>query len=200
MEINNQTSERFSIFPRGWWDEKDQKAKPQQRQQQTQTVEWVYEYITSTRAKRATEELRHMEAAGASDEQLRDYKLLNFEYATFSGVFRYRRAAFIVSRTPFLTIDIDDLSSYDEARRLQQQLVGDPELQTVLCFVSPKGRGVKWVVRLPRWTDGLVFRRQYDMVRSYVGFTYGVDADKSGSDICRACFLPWDPECYIGKP
>ena len=52
------SNERFSIFPCGWWDEAEQKAKPQQRQQQTQTISWVYEYIISERARKATEELR----------------------------------------------------------------------------------------------------------------------------------------------
>ena len=123
---------RFSIFPCGWWDEEEQKAKPQQRQQQTQTIAWAYEYIISTCAQKATEDLWQMMLDGASDQALRDFKVLNFEYATFSGVFRYRRANFIVTRTPFLTIDIDHLSSTDEARELQQRFILDHELETVL--------------------------------------------------------------------
>lgn len=194
-EIN--ISERFSIYPCGWWDEEEQKAKPQQRQQQTQTIAWAYEYITSTRAEGVTEKLRGMMLKGATDQQLRDYKVLNFEYATFSGVFRYRRANYIASRTPFLTIDIDHLSSTEEARELQQRFIQDRELETVLCFLSPKGLGLKWVVCLPGWTDGLPFKQQFDAVRNYVGFEYGHDPDKSGSDICRACFLPYDPLCYV---
>lgn len=192
-------SERFSIFPCGWWDEEEQKAKPQQRQQQTQTIAWAYEYITSTCAQKATNELRQMMQDGASDQALRDFKVLNFEYATFSGVFRYRRANLIVSRTSFLTIDIDHLSSTDEARELQQRFVIDRELETALCFLSPKGLGLKWIVRLPHWTDGLPFKQQFAAVRNYVGFEYGHDPDKSGSDICRSCFLPFDPDCFINE-
>ena len=192
-------SERFSIYPCGWWDEEEQKAKPQQRQQQTQTIAWAYEYITSTCAQKATEDLRQMMLDGASDQALRDFKVLNFEYATFSGVFRYRRANFIVTRTPFLTIDIDHLSSTDEARELQQRFLLDRELETVLCFLSPKALGLKWIVRLPRWTDGLKFKQQFDAVRNYVGFEYVHDPDKIGSDICRSCFLPYDPHCYVNE-
>ena len=34
-------------------------------------------------------------------------------------------------------------------------------------------------------------------MQQHVAFHYGIAIDKSGSDICRACFLPHDPECYI---
>ena len=193
---SDMTNCRFSIFPCGWWDEAEQKAKPQQRPQQTQTIRWVYEYIISERARRATEELRAM-APTATRQQKQDFKALNFEYATFSGIFSYRNARSLVARTPFLTIDIDDLGSTEEAREVQRLLCQDANVETALCFVSPKGLGVKWVVSLPEWTLGLPFREQYEQMRRYVGFHYGYDPDKSGSDVCRACYLPWDVECYI---
>ena len=56
---------------------------------------------------------------------------------------------------------------------------------------------MKWIVTLPDWTEGLPFREQFERVRRYVGFNYGLDPDKSGSDVCRACYLPWDDECFI---
>ena len=187
---------RFSIFPCGYWDERQKKAMPQQRQQQTQTIKWVAEYITSERARRVTEEFRAM-ARTATKEERRNFKILNFEYATFSGIFYRRRAKDIVSQTPFMTIDIDDLSSMDEAREVQHKLCQDTRVETVLCFVSPSGVGVKWIVTLPEWTDGLPFKEQFDRMRMYVEFNYGFVVDKSGSDVCRACFLPWDNECFI---
>ena len=190
------TNERFSIFPTGWWDEVKQKATPRQRPQQTQTISWVYDYIISERARKATEDFRAM-APNASREEKQTFKTLNFEYATFSGIFSYRNARSLVSRTPFLTIDIDHLNSEKETKELKRILVHDQRIETALCFVSPSGRGIKWIVRLPEWTVGLSFKEQFEQVRQYVGFTYGVDPDKSGSDVCRACFLPYDFECFI---
>lgn len=187
---------RFSIFPCGYWDERQKKAMPQQRQQQTQTIKWVAEYITSERARRVTEEFRAM-ATTATKEQKSDYKVLNFEYATFSGVFDYRKAKNIKSSTPFMTIDIDDLSSLAEAREVQRKLCRDTRFETVLCFVSPSGLGVKWIVMLPERMSALPFKERFDRLRMYVEFNYGFVVDKSGSDVCRACFLPWDNECFI---
>ncbi len=191
-----QNNEKFSIFPMGYWNFTQQKAVPNQKPKQTQTIGWVGEYITSERARWATQELRKM-ASTATREKKQEFKVLHFEYATFSGIFSYRNARSLVERTPFLTLDIDDLGSTEEAREVQRLLCADTNIETALCFVSPKGLGVKWIVRLPEWTEGLVFRDQFERMRRYVGFNYGIDPDKSGSDVCRACYLPWDEQCYI---
>ena len=188
--------ERFSIFPCGWWDEAGQKAKPQQRPQQTQTIEWVYEYILSSRGRWATEELRRI-LPTATRQQKQDFKALHFEYATFSGTFSYRNARSLIARTPFITLDIDGLASTNEARDVQHALCADTHIETALCFVSPSGNGLKWIVRLPECMQDKPFREQFDMMRDYVGFNYGYDPDPSGSDVCRACYLPWDDQCYI---
>ncbi len=189
-------NERFSIFPSGWWDEAKQEVKPRQHPQQTQDIGWVYNYIISERARGATEELRAM-LPTATREQKQKFKALRFEYATFSGIFTYRNARSLVERTPFLTIDIDGLTSMEKARNVQHILSQDRNVETALCFVSPSGLGVKWIVRLPGWTEGLPFREQFERMRRYVNFNYGLDSDKSGSDVCRACYLGWDPECII---
>lgn len=189
---------RFSIFPSGWWDPANQVVKPRQRPQQTQEITWVYNYIKSERARWATETLRAM-LPTATRQQKQDFKALHFEYATFSGVFSYRNARSLVVRSPYLTLDIDDLGSLEESRELQQELVHDSQVETALCFVSPGGLGVKWVVELPEWTQGLPFKEQFEALRRYTGFHYGYDPDKSGSDVCRACYLPWDDQCFINQ-
>jgi hypothetical protein len=122
---------------------------------------------------------------------------LNFECATFNGIFSYRNARSIVTPSPFMVIDIDDLNSTEEARKVQQALISDDKVETALCFVSPKGRGVKWVVRLPEWAQHDDFKQSFLTMQQHVGFHYGIAIDNSGSDVCRACFLPYDPECYI---
>ena len=188
-------NDQFSIFPKGYRNQKGQ-AVLATRPQQAQDIAWAYDYITSVRAQWATETLRSM-LATATKEELSDFKKLNFECATFNGTFSYRSARNIVTRSPFMVIDIDDLSSTEEARRVQQLLVSDDKVETALCFVSPKGHGVKWVVRLPEWARHDDFKLSFQAMQQHVGFHYGIAIDKSGSDVCRACFLPYDPACYI---
>ncbi len=197
MNIEQSTQNlRFSIFPSGWWDVKNQVVKPRQRPQQTQTIAWVFNYIISERARWATETLRAM-LPTATRQEKQDFKALHLEYATFSGIFSYRNACSLVVRSPYIVLDIDHLSSLDEARALQQSLIHDSQVETALCFVSPTGLGLKWVVELPEWTQGLPFKQQFESLRRYTGFHYGIDPDKSGSDVCRACYLPFDNQCYI---
>ena len=191
-------SSRFSIFPTGWKDEANNKVVPRQNPQQTQTIDWVYEYIISDRARWATMQLREI-APTATREETQDFKVLNFMYATFSGIFTYRRANRLVRRSPFITIDIDHLNSLDQARRVRDRLIADKMVETALCFISPSGQGVKWIVSLPEWTEGLPFKKQFDSVQKHVEFQYGIVVDSPGSDVCRACFLPWDPECYVNE-
>lgn len=192
-EISN---ERFSLFPSGWRRE-DGTAKMHQRPQQTATIGYCYHWITSPLcAAQQTIGYRAM-LPTATREQKSDFKILNFQYATFSGIFYYRDATCLVARSPFLTIDIDHLTSTQEAEELRKMLSEDKEVVTALCFVSPSGLGVKWILELPEWTEGLPFKDQFDTMRNYLCFHYGLDADPSGSDVCRACFLGYDPDCYV---
>ena len=172
---------------------------PQNKPLETQTIKWVGEYIKSERAREATQLLRDLMAQETSEaeQKERELKVLSFMYATFSGVFSYRKTDGLLMRSPFICLDFDDLASLDEAKSLREQLSADSHIETELCFVSPRGRGVKWVVTLPERTLGMTFKEQFDFMRDLVGFNYGIEVDKTGSDVSRACFLPYDPECYI---
>lgn len=190
-------NKRFSIFSKGYRN-KQGTAVMSTNPQQEQTVSWVYEYIISERARWATVEFRKI-APKATREEKQAFKALNFEYATFSGIFSYRNARSLVVRSPYLTIDIDHLKTYEETQKLKWQLINDKRIETALCFVSPSGLGLKWIISLPECSLNLPFKEQFEQMRRYVGFTYGIDPDNSGSDVCRACFLPYDLNCYVNS-
>ena len=190
------SNELFTLFGKGYWSEKAQKYVPSTKPLMNVDVSWVGNYIISVRAKAQTLELREMMGT-ASDQQLRDYKLLQFDAVAAAGVFSYGNAAGLVVRSPYLVIDVDDLSSTDEAREIQQTLINDKEVVTALCFVSPKGRGLKWWAELPKWCMNMTFSEQYAALSRYIGYTYGIQADSTGSNVNRLCFLPYDPLCYI---
>ncbi|MDE7457017.1 MAG: hypothetical protein K2M96_09995 [Prevotella sp.] len=193
MEIKS--NEWFSVFSKGYQNKKGQ-AVLAVRPQQTQTIGWVGNYIKSERARWATETLRSMVGQATKDE-LAEFKKLNFETATFNGIFSYRNARSLMAQSPFMVLDIDDLASYEEAQRVKHLLVSDPWVETALCFISPKGMGVKWVVRVPQWAQNCDFKKAFTKLQQHVGFEHGIVVDCSGSDICRACFLPYDSTCYI---
>lgn len=187
----------FSFFGRGYQNKKS-KWVLQTKPQGTMSITQVYEFIISDCAREATMRLRAM-LQTTTKEQRQDYKKANFTFVTFSGSFLYRNATSLIMRTPYMVLDIDDLSSIDEARDVQYALCADTQIETALCFVSPSGLGVKWVLELPEWTQGLPFLSQWYKLRNHLAFHYGLKADPSGKDVNRACYLPWDNECFINN-
>lgn len=201
-----QTSDVFTFFGKGHYSKIAGKCVPSVDPQESVNIEWVYDYIKSECARWATEELRRMfqtleeqteEQKRIKEKKLRDFKLLQFDAVAFAGTFHYGSANGIDVRTNFIALDIDDLVSTEEARRVQQLLIADEEVETVLCFVSPKGHGVKWVVEIPEWCQGFDFSEQYLTLCRHIGCKTGLLADLTCSNVNRLCFLPYDPECFI---
>lgn len=186
----------FTLFGKGHWSENEQKYVPSTKPLMNVDIPWVGSYIISERAKHQTSELRQMMGT-ATEQQLRDYKLLQFDAVAAAGIFSYGNASGLTIRSPYIVLDIDDLESTEVAREIQQTLIADKNIETALCFVSPKGLGVKWWVELPEWCQNMNFREQYATLSRYMGYEYGILADSSGSNVNRLCFLPYDPLCYI---
>lgn len=188
----------FTFFGKGYWSKKAGKWVPSTTPLQTVDIAWTGEYIKSVRAKYQTEELRRIMPT-ASDQELRDYKLREFDAVAAAGTFNHGSAAGLIERSPYIVIDIDDLATMQEAREIQQTLINDKEVVTALCFVSPKGRGLKWWVEMPCWCIGLTFAEQYAALSRYLGYEYGLLADPTGSNVNRLCFLPYDEKCFINS-
>jgi hypothetical protein len=192
--LSNNT--KFTLFGKGYWSEKAQKYVPSTRPKRNVDIQWVGDYVLSERAKVQTTELRQMMAT-ATEQQLRDYKLTEFDAVAGAGIFSYGNAAGLSVRSPYIVIDIDQLESTEEARAIQQTLIADKNVETALCFVSPKGLGCKWWVEVPEWCQNMTFAEQYATLSRYIGYEYGILVDSTGSNVNRLCFLPYDPLCYI---
>lgn len=198
ITFGDEVNTLFTNFGKGYWSKKAQKYVPSTKPLMNVNIPWVGDSVLSERAKSQTLELRQMMTmATVTDQQLRDFKLLQFDAVAAAGIFSYGSAAGLVVRSPYIVIDVDDLASTDEAREIQQTLVSDQEVVTALCFVSPKGLGVKWWAELPEWCQNMTFSEQYAALSRYIGYTYGILADSTGSNVNRLCFLPHDPLCYI---
>jgi hypothetical protein len=62
-------------------------------------------------------------------------------------------------------------------------------------FVSPGGKGIKWVVAIDLEKDNHL--NWFTAIANYILVTYQQKVDPSGKDTCRACFLPHDRDVYI---
>ena len=98
----------------------------------------------------------------------------------------------MIEHSGLLCLDFDHLS---DVQSLFERLLIDEYFETQLLFRSPSGDGLKWIVpiNVAELPHGDYFRA----VANYVRSVYGVEVDKSGRDVSRACFLPFDPQAFI---
>ena len=148
----------------------------------------AYKYIIGNYAKKRTEELRSFGKA----KEARFFKAANFDYCTFSGTFYNRNDKELIKHSQLLCVDFDHLKDIET---LFKRLLNDEYFDTQLLFRSPSGDGLKWIISIDisETTHGDFF----SAVANYIQQTYGVEVDKSGKDISRACFLPHDPNAFI---
>ncbi len=148
----------------------------------------AYRYITAPIAKERTERLRSM----ASSDEAKRYKAQCFDYCTFSGVFECRSSSKLLSHSGLICVDFDDV---EDVPALKKRLLEHEYFDTVLMFTSPSGNGVKWIVEvdLQGWEHSRFFKSMANCLKA----TGLPSVDSSGSDVARACFLPYDPDAYV---
>ena len=155
----------------------------------------IYKYITSDYAKANTETLRSI----TDPKERSRYQAANFDYVTPGGLFRSRKESDLIQASGYMVVDFDHIPDPDGLVLL---LANEENFETVLAFRSPSGDGVKWFVNLPvgqTKPDGTPFTygEFFTILSNYVRHAYGYEADPSGKDICRACFLPYDPDAFL---
>ena len=155
------------------------------------TLQQAYKYITSDHAKAATEHLRSLKDKDAA----RKFKMKAFDYITPGGTFTYGDAQHLKKASGNIVIDIDDLPDAAAVEATFALLLNNRRLETLLLFRSPGGLGLKWIVPVVN-NAGHTHAYYWTAVANYLK-TLGIIADKSGTDICRACFLPHDPQAFI---
>ena len=137
---------------------------------------------------------RTLRLRGISDpEAAAKFKKSSFDYVTISGEFSLKRSdSNLIRHSELLILDFDHVTDIPNLKKI---LLGDPSFQTELMFISPSGNGLKWIISIdiklashPRW---------FEAVADVLKKRHGLEVDKSGKDISRACFIPYDPEVYI---
>lgn len=148
----------------------------------------VYQLINSELYKLNTLNIRQIQDKAKS----RVFKAQNFDYVTFSGTFSKRTDNDLIKHSGLITIDFDHVQDLEQ---LRQALLNDEYFDTELLFVSPSGDGLKWIIQidLSQGSHQLLF----SAIAAYIKKTYNLEVDKSGKDISRACFLPYDNNIFI---
>ena len=106
----------------------------------------------------------------------------------FSGTFRKRSSKELIQHSGLICMDFDGVEHPDQ---VIDNMRFDPHL--ALAFISPRGNGVKAVFCIPEDSEQAA---AFETVRDYCATMYDLEADESGKDISRLCFLSIDPDAH----
>ena len=108
----------------------------------------------------------------------------------FSGRFSRRHHT---ACTDYNGVVIADIDHIEDAAAGAERLRGQPHI--LFTFISPKGNGLKVGV-LTNATRVEQHKAAWATVRNHIGSIYNLELDASGSDVCRACFVSYDPNAW----
>ena len=112
---------------------------------------------------------------------------------TFAGTFAPTRSkATLVQHSGIVHADLDHLPALQETKLCLMQ---DP--CTAYLFLSTGGDGLKYGVRIAPVESDAAYQHAWQVVCDDHQARYGITWDPSGKDVCRLCFVSWDPACYI---
>ena len=154
----------------------------------TMSVVEVYNLITSHQYEHQTKILRTL----TDKDTARNYKANNFDYACFSGIFYKRSEAGLIVHSSLLTLDFDHVN---DLQGLKHKLIYNYYFDTILTFTSPSGDGLKWIIKIDLTKNSHL--SWFIAIADYCRYNYYLEVDKSGKDVSRCCFLPYDPDAYI---
>lgn len=166
------------------------------------TEEEIVSAISNGTYRETVEDVRRILAE--QGEKAANEKKIELPEITFSANYRGGRSnATLVKYLGYIVVDIDHQTQEALARILA---LAKKCAHTRIAFISPKGMGLKIVVRVCR-TDGTLpetiqeiedfHHAAYHKIASFYAQLCGVEVDTSGQDVSRTCLFSYDPDIYF---
>jgi len=124
----------------------------------------------------------------SSDEEQQAELKRKLPGVMFSGTFAKRSSKELIQHSGLICMDFDYVEHPDQ---VIDNMRFDPHL--ALAFISPRGNGVKAVFCIPQDCN---HQEAFETVRDYCATMYELEADESGKDVSRLCFLSVDPDAH----
>lgn len=136
---------------------------------------------------------RTSELRSLPTDEAKKYKVQRLDYVTFCGIFEKRQNDAIVKGSGLFCMDFDHVG---DVATLKSRLVADKHFAARLCFVSPSGDGIKFVIEID---EEHTLLQWFTALYNYFLATYGLKIDKACKDVSRACFLCHDAEVWYDE-
>jgi len=154
------------------------------------TVANVLGIIKSDKLRQVTRFLR--DCIANEDIKTYDEAKKHLPVILWSGTFKRRAKDAIIDYNGMVICDVDHR---EDAETIRDSLAGDPHI--LLCFLSPSGRGVKILIPTQA-TDPADHLAAWYSCAAYL-LAKGIELDKSGTDVSRACFACHDPGAWFNE-
>lgn len=112
----------------------------------------------------------------------------------WSGQFSKRSRAGLISHSGLLCLDFDKVGEGIED--LLDGIRDDPHVYT--AFLSPSGTGIKVLVRIPPGGQE-EHEGHFEFATRYFKESWKLEADPSGRDVSRLCFVSFDPSLFVNE-
>ena len=126
-----------------------------------------------------------------TDKKKRDELKSKLSYVTFGGTFTRRGNKSLIESSGLACFDIDDLLNLEE---IKSQIIKSEF--THLLFVSPSGKGLKLIVKIPCVSCDEEYKQYWVSIANHFNFPSN---DESTKDISRACYLSIDKFPYFNQ-
>lgn len=113
---------------------------------------------------------------------------------TWSGTFHNRAANQLDAYSGIICHDVDGLEP-DALQNLKAKL--NICNHVYACFVSPSGNGLKILFRTETHASQHLYA--WSAMGSYLQYYFEIKSDPSCKDICRLCFLSYDPDLIFNE-
>lgn len=148
----------------------------------TKDVTHYLDRIRDGKSKKIIEELRF-----EPDETKQAEIKKKLPVVCFNGEFISRSKASLKKSSGLMILDFDKL---ENPVGFKENLKNDSLIFS--AWISPRGNGVKALIKIPEVKDDYQFKKVFDQVKKLYP-----RLDKSGCDISRACYESFDPDIYI---
>jgi len=116
---------------------------------------------------------------------------------TFGGIFEPTQKKENLKRHSGLVIaDLDQVGNLVE---IKQKICSNPYV--LACFNSPSDDGLKFLIRIHVVQNDAEYKSYLQPIARHFKEMYDIDIyfDQDGKDICRLCFVSYDPELYLNE-
>ncbi|MHC1769017.1 MAG: BT4734/BF3469 family protein [Verrucomicrobiia bacterium] len=110
-----------------------------------------------------------------------------------AGEFTQRKDNGLVRHSGLVVVDVDHLTQAHRSKLMHAALDDD---HCFAAFKSPRGEGVKLLFRINP-VSAEIHPVAFKQVAEHVRSRYGVEPDRSGSNVSRACFVTWDSKMFL---